>query len=374
MARAHWHFPRTALAEHYLNVFDVGISSHLAFIAPRRKGKTAFILQDLAPAAQQQGYLCVYASLWGDPNAPHESIVQALEQAIDACASESKIKRMLSSKVRKAAISNEMLGRVEVEFANNPKSAGTRDLTRIDDLVTQLEKAAKDRTILLLIDEIQHLATSDDFSGLAHSLRTLLDRRQGRVKSIYTGSSRHYMHLLMSTQSSPFYHFANLHRFPDLGEDFCAFLQNKMASEYGVAVAMGSLVKAFGDLDHSPYWMQRLVERLVTEKCPLREAMNYTLELLDAAEGFEETAKTMKPVDRLVFLEMADNGNPFSRALLSRIEAQTSNKGIPGTVQRALARLMEASLVSQIKKGEYHIEKPGLRRYLEKQVGSAPSR
>lgn len=309
----------------------------------------------------------MYASLWGTPNAPHESIVQALEQAVDACASESRLKQILSSKVRKAAISNELLGRVEVEFADNPREAATGDLTRIDALVTKLEAAAKGRTILLLIDEIQHLATDKAFSPLSHSLRTLLDRRQGRVKSIYTGSSRHYMHLLMSEQASPFYHFANLHRFPDLDDAFCQFLQKKLAAEYGVTIALGSLTKAFSGLDHSPYWMQRLVESLVTEKCTVSQAMDYTLELLNAAEGFEETAQKMKPVDRLVFLELADSGNPFSRAMLDRIEAQTSNKGIPGTVQRAIARLMEANLVSQLRKGEYHIEKPGLRCYLETQ-------
>ena len=63
-----WHFPRTTLAQHYLNLLDIGISSSFAIVAPRRKGKTLFILQDLAPEAQKAGYVPVYASLWQNIN------------------------------------------------------------------------------------------------------------------------------------------------------------------------------------------------------------------------------------------------------------------------------------------------------------------
>jgi hypothetical protein len=77
-----WHFPRTELAEHYLNLLALGISSSFAIIAPRRKGKTLFILQDLAPLAQKKKYIPVYASLWQNINAPHEGLIGALEEAI----------------------------------------------------------------------------------------------------------------------------------------------------------------------------------------------------------------------------------------------------------------------------------------------------
>jgi hypothetical protein len=55
-----WHYPRKELAEQYLGVLGIGISSNLAIIAPRRKGKTLFILSDLAPLAQKKNYLPVY--------------------------------------------------------------------------------------------------------------------------------------------------------------------------------------------------------------------------------------------------------------------------------------------------------------------------
>ena len=44
-----WHYERGDLAQHYLDVLQLGVSSSFAIIAPRRKGKTLFILRDLAP-------------------------------------------------------------------------------------------------------------------------------------------------------------------------------------------------------------------------------------------------------------------------------------------------------------------------------------
>ena len=64
-----WHYPRTELAEQYLGLLALGISSSLAIIAPRRKGKTLFILQDLAPLSQKKNYIPVYASLWQNMSA-----------------------------------------------------------------------------------------------------------------------------------------------------------------------------------------------------------------------------------------------------------------------------------------------------------------
>lgn len=49
-----WHYPRTELAEQHLGLLALGISSSLSIIAPRRKGKMLFILQDLAPLSQKK--------------------------------------------------------------------------------------------------------------------------------------------------------------------------------------------------------------------------------------------------------------------------------------------------------------------------------
>ncbi|MES2663480.1 MAG: hypothetical protein V4629_09285 [Pseudomonadota bacterium] len=359
-----WHYPRPELAQHYLQLITLGISSSLAIIAPRRKGKTLFILQDLVPFAQRNKFLPIYASLWQNINAPHEGIITALEEAIENLDSKLKFNRLLDAQIKKTTLSNELIGSMEVEFATNPSRPSPKELSYLEKLMGQLEKKAKGKTILLLIDEVQHLVTSKEFESLTHTLRTMLDKRQGRVKSIFTGSSRHYMNILFNESQSPFYHFVETLNFPDLDEKFIEFLRKKLATEYGIITAIKPLKDAFIQLDYSPYWIMKMISQIITFKINVPTAFDHIQNLIEIAEQFEYTAKKLKPIDCIIFLALCDKKNPFSKELLREIDTATEIKGIASNIQRSIKRLSEMQLISQIRKGEYYIEKPGLKNYL----------
>lgn len=363
-----WHYPRTELAEKYLGLLALGIWSNFAIIAPRRKGKTLFILQDLAPQAQKKSYIPVYASFWQKINAPHEGLITSLEEAIAALDKKATFSRLLRTKIKKTTVSNELLGKMEVEFADNPSKPTSKELSYLDQLLSTLEEKAGKKTILLLIDEVQHLSTSNQFDPLAHTLRTMLDKRQGRVKSVFTGSSRHYMNLLFNESQSPFYHFVEALPFPDLDDQFIGFLRNKLAKNHQTTVPIQPLQKAFSHLDQSPYWMMKLISHMITFKASADEAQEHVLQLMEATEDFEGLAKRMKPIDRVVFLALCEGTNPFSKKLMAKIDQKTDVKGVQSNIQRAIKRLSEANLISQLYKGEYNIEKPGMKRYLERLI------
>lgn len=59
-ARVRSGFARPELADRYLRIFDVGLTSARALFAKRRMGKSAFLEQDLIPAARGAGYVTVY--------------------------------------------------------------------------------------------------------------------------------------------------------------------------------------------------------------------------------------------------------------------------------------------------------------------------
>lgn len=359
-----WHYPRTELAQHYLGILELGISSSLAIIAPRRKGKTLFLLQDLAPLAQIKGYLPVYASLWQNINAPHEGLITALEDALKALDKKSTISRLLKTKIKKTTLSNELLGKMEVEFASSPNNPTNKELLYLDQLLSELEAKAGKKKLLLLIDEVQHLATSNKFDALAHTLRTLLDKRQGEVKSIFTGSSRHYLDLLLNESKSPFYHFVEQQDFPDLDLGFIEFLAKKLAKDHSLQINTANLMEAFQHLDLSPYWMMKLIAQLVTYQTSLEEALSYVEKLMEATEDFAGISEQMKPIDKLIFLTLCEGGSPFAKTTLTKIEEQTELKGIAPNIQRSLVRLAEMGLISQTRQTGYNIEKPGLKRFL----------
>ena len=60
-----WYYSREDLADKCLKVLEIGISPNLSVVAPRRKGKTLFMLHDLASLAVKRGYVPVYISLSG---------------------------------------------------------------------------------------------------------------------------------------------------------------------------------------------------------------------------------------------------------------------------------------------------------------------
>jgi len=85
----------------------------------------------------------------------------------------------------------------------------------LDSLLSQIEQSlGKKKKAMLLVDEIQHLATSKKFSSLTHALRTMIDKRQGNVKAIFTGSSRHYMNNFFINQHLHFTCLAIVSIFP----------------------------------------------------------------------------------------------------------------------------------------------------------------
>ena len=57
-----WHFPRTSLAEQVVGMIEVGLANALIFFAPRRKGKTEFLLKDIQPFAEKKNIITFYFS------------------------------------------------------------------------------------------------------------------------------------------------------------------------------------------------------------------------------------------------------------------------------------------------------------------------
>lgn len=79
-----WHYPRSKLAQEVLGNFELGTLSRGTIFAPRRKGKTEFILRDLLSLARKRARAAVYANLWDDKDNPHRALAIALKEAVVA--------------------------------------------------------------------------------------------------------------------------------------------------------------------------------------------------------------------------------------------------------------------------------------------------
>ena len=59
-----WHFERRDFRRSVLALLNDGPASILTLFAPRRTGKTEFLIKDLAPLAEKAGHRVIYASFW----------------------------------------------------------------------------------------------------------------------------------------------------------------------------------------------------------------------------------------------------------------------------------------------------------------------
>lgn len=359
-----WHFPRTELAEHYIYVLNTGAVERMMIRAPRRKGKTEFLLDDLAPLAEHSGMRVVYASMWDTREAPHEALLRVLRKANQkggfAALKAARLKRMgvgISSPL--GAIS------VEGELRSSPQKAPTSALSEIGGLLRELAGGRRStsrqrkKPILLMLDEIQHLATSRAFLPLASTIRTALDELGPALKVIYTGSESAAVRIMFQRRSGLFFASAIEAPFPDLGGDYIAHIALAVRDRSRRTIGEKALASYFKRLDSNPGYLRAFVGTLIMHPSLTLEAVysSTCLEIeriLDYSGRYERLA----PLDKKI-VETVLKGEPlFAQASRAKMR-ESKNKAVPGAtrVNKRLAALMKAGiLMPGAARGEYLFE------------------
>ena len=358
-----FNFPRTELAKKIITSFDNGLSSSIAFNAPRRKGKTQFLLNDI-PVAADGKYFIVYTSLWQNLNNPVKGLIADLQRSLESLSS--KPAKLMKSFFKDKSIEGQVksdIGSFKIRLASNPVKASNQELDEVSVLIQQISQKSK-LPVILVIDEIQHLATSKVFWPIASALRTALDRMNGKVKSIFTGSSRSHMRLLAKDKKSQFYNFSSEVDFPDLDVEFLKFLVAGVKSAFGLKLSIAQLKIAFDDFDKSPYWIRRLIEKFALGEGSFDEIYSNLLEVIVEEGDLSELTDKLSIADRIVYLEIYKGRSPFSQAVRDLIEQMSDVQGTDSSIQSSLRKLIKRHVISLYERGSYLNEEVGLGRYL----------
>jgi len=231
--KALWHCARPALAQAFLAQLGAGVITSTSVFAPRRTGKTVFLLKDLKPAAEAAGYRVAYVDLWQTETAPALAIVRGLEEALEPKRLRERAEAKLSEPIKNLKVEGsvgELKGEAELEFADVKATAAELGL-RIDELVAKL--VAK-RPLLLLVDEAQELARTEPNEDAARSLRTALTKHREPVRVVYTGSSRKTLSHMFSDPQAPLYAPGlGVVDFPLLGRDLVEFAAERFSEATG---------------------------------------------------------------------------------------------------------------------------------------------
>ena len=116
--------------------FETGIASAITLFAPRRYGKTEFLLRDLVPEAEISGYRVVYASMWASRTHP----LAALNNALKPNGLTERIRAVFQSPVKSLDVEAEItgIGKLGVSAGFENQQIQTNELLHLPELLDAL--------------------------------------------------------------------------------------------------------------------------------------------------------------------------------------------------------------------------------------------
>ena len=369
MTRDPWHFRRDELADQVLNTLAHGPVQALSLFAPRRAGKTEFLVQDLAPHAEAQGHRVIYASFWQAPLSPLAVLLHALEKSRERGTLADRIRTSAWRVAPKLKLSAAVPGtgtgaEAEIDLTRLKGEPPTNLLLHLDDLLGRVSR--KTRPTILLLDEVQELARSRSNSPLVAALRTGLDKRREGLKAVFTGSSRAGLAAMFSNREAPFFHFATPIDLPALGKLFVDHVVAVFRKTSKRNLDPDGMLDAFDRLHRNPYFFRLLVQTMLYDaEHTISSALDHVRERIAADLGYPETWLALTPIQRETARALAMGApRPFSRVFREALGAALGDEAPSAArVQAALRRLERLGIVDTAR-GEWELADPGFGRWL----------
>ncbi len=348
-----WHYSRADLATSYLQQLEAGLNS-IAIFAERRKGKTEFLLDDLNPVARDKGLRTVYINFWERKSDPVYCITQGVKRSLEEH-SPSLFKRWKKEFSVK-------LGAIQAKASIDPTTHPELSTEALDMLVK-----SKD-AVLIMFDEIQHLATNPEFEDLVSSLRTFLDTNKKKVRAIFTGSSQDRLNKLFRRQKAAFYRSASLVDFPDMGEDFIAFLIGNFEELTGRKLSVQKAFDIFQDYNNSPFVIVDLLYTMMREGLyDFDKGLSYYIEKNNPSEEWRDLWDSLKLIDQVVLRELILESRPLYHSDTYKFVGDILGIGkvTRGAIQTSIKRLREKGILNNEGHGQWAFESKEFRAYAE---------
>lgn len=364
-----WHYPRNSFSKFILDGMQNELLDRVTIFAPRKRGKTEFIRKDVIPACHEREILPVYVDFWKIKDDPAAAFIHGVEEAIE------------SNKTWFQSIMSKMKagGKVEIKPTSASASLTLDNSAQKPGNNTSLLQAFKlleecDKPVLLLLDEVQHLATKTSFADFTASLRSfMVNRSDNHVKGIFTGSSQSGLTRLFNDSKAPFYNSSQSLTFRELGADFVEFeLKNFTKATGGAVIDQEQALEVFKKQGYAPGRFVDLIKSMILNAVHnLDEAViQFDREVAVAAnESYIELLEELKPLDLtlLRMIAMGENSKFYTEQGKAKIIALANTENIPTgrtSISNSIRRLNANGTIFSIKQGVWQLEDPALREFL----------
>lgn len=232
---------------------------NVALIAPRRLGKSGLIHNCFYQKELHEHYYCIYIDIYDTKNL--SEFVYALGKGILTT---------LKPKGRKVweaflNILQSLRSTISFDINGNPEwSVGIGDIQApditLDEIFAYLDKAEK--PCVVAIDEFQTVASYPEKTVEA-ALRKRIQNCHNAT-FIFSGSKRHMMALMFSSQSRPFYHSSSIMGLAPINPQSYLAFANRHLSKAGKQISEEAFSYLYNRFDGITWYIQYVLNMLYT--------------------------------------------------------------------------------------------------------------
>lgn len=341
-----WHYPRTELAERLIQSIQIGLVSSYVLFAPRRIGKTEFLINDLKPLAEVNKYFVIYFNFYTD---------LTLEQS-PAVLFKNKIREAIGNSIFDKIQLNEVkLPWCSINLKQNKSIAELDVLELISLLSVKLQK--KGMQLLLLLDEVQELEFNKESQPLVAGLRTALDLNKETVKVVFTGSSQEGLKKMFQNSKAPFFHFSTNIEFPYFDKEFTDFLAKIYYEITQKNINTNELYEVFCKLGKITLYIREVLNLYILNPTfAINECCSLYIKQINNNDSYNKEWLNFLDSEKAILLAIANNvsNNFYSHKFFEFSKSQQLIVS-RGKIQAALKRLLESSTIILNNEGHYVI-------------------
>lgn len=389
-----WHYPRPDLAANILGRYAAGMTPTTVLFAPRKSGKTEFVMLDVLPQAKELGYIDIVVDFWDDKNQPEQCLINALKAAFN------KLPASLQAKaVELSGVNTEVKGGIKGISAGLSTRSSAPLFTTHQEAFKIFEglyrgsnlgkesgkrggkengKGSRNESgkgkVLLFLDEVQHLGTRTEFDPVIASIRGFIDKNKDWLHCIMTGSSQEGLLRMFMRNDAPLYRAGNIEDFPMLNVEFVGYMLHCYEQATGKVLDNGEAIKTFRQLGKSPDRFRQLVERMVIgglngfeqgiAACP---DLMENEEVRSQWEAMSDDDSTVAEMVALIIQQRLPK-SPYSVEGQKYFEKRTGSDWSKGKIQNSLNRLKKLNWIVNFSKGVWAFESEEIYFFLKDNV------
>lgn len=318
---------------------------NVALIAPRRLGKSGLIYNCFQQKTIQNQYHCIYIDIYDSKNL--NEFVYALGKGILTA---------LKPKGRKVwefflNMLQSLKSTISFDINGNPEwSVGIGDIQApditLDEIFAYLEQA--DKRCLIAIDEFQTIASYPEKTVEA----TLRKRIQNchNANFIFSGSKRHMMALMFTSQARPFYHSSSIMGLESIHEQTYLEFANHHLAKNNKEITSEAFHELYHQFDGITWYIQYVLNMLYTSLTTEK-----TLDITDVSTAistilsqhrfaYQALIYQLTAKQKQVLIAIAKEGKPES--IMSQDFLHKYHLGA-STVQGAVKTLLDKDFITQ---------------------------